>query len=59
MASALCSESEAASEKFHRSRDADGETVSLTDNLSLISLWVNFFRHLSGSKCSNIPCIRI
>lgn len=34
VASALCSESEAASEKFHRSRDADGETVSLTDNLS-------------------------
>lgn len=51
--------SEAASEKFHCSRDADGETVSLTDNLSLISLWVNFFRHFSGSKCSNLPCIRI
>lgn len=34
VASALCSESEAASEKFHRSRDADGETVSLTYNLS-------------------------
>lgn len=43
MASALCSESEAASEKFHRSRDADGETVSLTDNLSLISLCGSIF----------------
>lgn len=47
VASALCSESEAALEKFHLSRDADGEAEPLSASI---------FRHFSGSKCSNITC---